>query len=307
MKKKSAKRSATIKRIAPKAKPRKRPASASDNLHVCPTCYAISVKRKTALSEHLGHIFSLLTSVFSGQQMLMELQKSSSDTVTTLAAYCHARAAAADRSAETLRTLADHCARLLKEKETLQKQVAAMRESDADTVERWVKEANGYTNGTSFSDETVAEVMRPPVPVSPEGMHMLMQGETGTEWHQGCQCANCRRIYDEHLAAQTKELAQRGIAPLPSRTHEADEEGRILANSGAFYSMGPTAVLYCRLSSLHRPGIRCDLCGDTPVGYPEPAPPLHVYDDRRHRCKRCFFTREAIEAGGLACAWVVAS
>jgi hypothetical protein len=169
------------------------------------------------------------------------------------------------RDREHMKTLADHCARLLKEKETLQKQIEKMREPFkivpgepvycAEITPVNVKIMNSSFEGSpgdgmpKVSSTRQIDIMPPAIPI----LNFEMR-----QYPCGCWAGG------------------NGIQPLPDYMHSKDCHLRapfeIPTVYGAHEKLAADVLNFgfngttCTLAHLHRPGIRCGVCGETPDG-----------------------------------------
>jgi hypothetical protein len=141
----------------------------------------------------------------------------------------------------SLNPIVDHCARLLKEKETLQRQVEMSRKgrnTDWDWREKMAADImNSSFEGSpddgmpKVSSTRHIDIMQPPIPT----LNFEMR-----QYPCGCSATG------------------NGIQPLPDYcgTHG------VLTDSVVTRHRVPA----CTVAHLHRPGIRCGVCGETPDG-----------------------------------------
>jgi hypothetical protein len=128
---------------------------------------------------------------------------------------------------ESLRVIADHCARLLKEKETLQRQVERMKIDGAPTLAA-ARAAHMTANLPTLNFE-----MR--------------------QYPCGCSATG------------------NGVQPLPDCCPNHYDAPYNNMNSSFEGSPGDGMPKFaCTLAHLHRPGIRCGVCGETADGFSEP-------------------------------------
>jgi hypothetical protein len=143
-----------------------------------------------------------------------------------------------------LSPLVDHCARLLKEKETLQRQVERMQalapKQSIAAQDQSPFEPFEYNSASSLArmemSHKVIDIMQPPIPT----LNFEMR-----QYPCGCSATG------------------NGIQPLPDYcgTHGALTDSVVTRHR----------VGACTLAHLHRPGVRCGVCGETPDGFSEPA------------------------------------
>jgi hypothetical protein len=188
------------------AKKRKLPRPA---LIVCDFCYAISVKRKTKTAQLFASLSARLDSMYT------DLHANDCLTHRRIEALTDLMQILTDSHTGQHATIVDHCARLLKEKETLQRQVANMKqyEPPCEMVEHFARAAQIDGADLTFSGEprTYGGIPGLSTPY-PECLKMTFTTDSGKSPFLG-----------------------------------------VLG--------GP-----CTLAHLHRPGIRCGVCGETPDG-----------------------------------------
>jgi hypothetical protein len=156
----------------------------------------------------------------------------------------------------TARTLTDHCARLLKEKETLQRQVERMQalapEQSIAAQDQSPFDPFEYNSVSSLArmemSHKVIDIMQPPIPT------LIFE----TRWYP-CGCS----------------ATGNGIQPLPDYCATHGKDGHFQApfdlptvcemNSSFEGSPGDGMPKFaCTLAHLHRPGVRCGVCGEVP-------------------------------------------
>jgi hypothetical protein len=170
------------------------------------------------------------------QLLLYDSKEAREDNLPTLPRLHRAIESGEAHLRVTARTLVDHCSRLLKEKETLQRQVERMKIDGAPTLAA-ARAAHMTANLPTLNFE-----MR--------------------QYPCGCSATG------------------NGVQPLPDycgthgvvtdsviTRHRVQDAHEKLAADVLNFGFDTTA---CTLAHLHRPGIRCGVCGETPDGFSAP-------------------------------------
>jgi hypothetical protein len=171
-----------------------------------------------------------------------------------------ARERALDR--EQLKTITDHCARLLKEKETLQRQVERMQ-------------------ALAPKQSIAAQDQSPFEPFEYNSLSSFAKMEMSHKVIDYYAAANSHPKLRNAPVPRGCSAGGNGIQPLPDYMHSKDchfqAPFEIPTVYGAHEKLAADVLNFgfngttCTLAHLHRPGIRCEVCGETPDGFSEPA------------------------------------